>query len=282
MSTNKLEITVTPEDILDVDCWGELREFTDARIALGRTGYSVPTSEYLKFSLAHAMARDTIHTPFDRDTIAEKLTRMGLSTVNVESSAANRSIFLTRPDLGRRLSDKSRERLDAIKDKGADVLLVIGDGLSSKAVHKQAVPLIQHLLPYLNELNLTLGPVILAKQSRVALADDIAEIMHCKLVVILIGERPGLSSPDSLGAYMTYKPYWGRLESERNCISNIRPAGLSYPRAAFKLGWLIEAAFSLHKSGTALKDQSDDPAHYQLLKPLQEREIENVFPGSIS
>jgi ethanolamine ammonia-lyase small subunit len=266
---NKQEITINSEDILDVDCWGELRKFTDARIAIGRTGYSVPTSEYLKFSLAHAMARDTINTPFDRETVASKLANIGLSTVNVESSASSRSIFLTRPDLGRRLSDESRNRLSAVNAKDADVLLVIGDGLSSKAVHKQAVPLIQNLLPYLDELKLTLGPVILAKQSRVALADDIAEIMHCKLVVILIGERPGLSSPDSLGVYMTYKPYWGRLESERNCISNIRPAGLSYSRAAFKLAWLIEAAFSLHKSGTQLKDQSDDPSCYRLLKPHQ-------------
>jgi ethanolamine ammonia-lyase small subunit len=269
---NKQDITVKSEDIIDADCWGELREFTDARIALGRTGYSVPTSEYLKFSLAHAMARDTINTPFDRDMLASKLSKMGLSTIYVESSASSRSVFLTRPDLGRRLSEESRDRLRAMSDKEADVLLVIGDGLSSKAVHKQAAPLIQHLLPYLNELNLTLGPVILARQSRVALADDIAEIMHCKLVVILIGERPGLSSPDSLGAYMTYKPYWGRLESERNCISNIRPAGLSYSRAAFKLAWLIEAAFSMHKSGTALKDQSDDPSCYRLLKPHQKLE----------
>jgi len=269
---NKQDITVKSEDIIDADCWGELREFTDARIALGRTGYSVPTSEYLKFSLAHAMARDTINTPFDRDMLASKLSKMGLSTIYVESSASSRSVFLTRPDLGRRLSEESRDRLRAMSDKEADVLFVIGDGLSSKAVHKQAAPLIQHLLPYLNELNLTLGPVILARQSRVALADDIAEIMHCKLVVILIGERPGLSSPDSLGAYMTYKPYWGRLESERNCISNIRPAGLSYSRAAFKLAWLIEAAFSMHKSGTALKDQSDDPSCYRLLKPHQKLE----------
>lgn len=272
MNTNEQEITVNAENILDVDCWGELREFTDARIALGRTGYSVPTSEYLKFSLAHAMARDSIHTPFDRDMVAAKLDKIGLSSVKVESSASNRSIYLTRPDLGRRLSEESRDRLKEMSDKDADVLMVIGDGLSSKAVHKQAVPLVQHLLPYLNELNLTLGPVILAKQSRVALADDIAEIMHCKLVVILIGERPGLSSPDSLGVYMTYKPYWGRLESERNCISNIRPAGLSYSRAAFKLAWLIEAAFSMHKSGTALKDQSDDPSCYRLLKPHQNLE----------
>jgi ethanolamine ammonia-lyase small subunit len=260
-------IEVDCKNIIERDCWGELKSFTDARIALGRTGYSMPTDEYLKFSLAHARARDTIHTPFDRDKVKGKLENMGLDTICVESSAPDRSVFLTRPDLGRRLSDKSREKLKKMDYPGADVLLVIGDGLSSKAVHKQAVPLIQHLLPYLGELNLSVGPVVLAEQSRVALADDIAEQMHCKLVASLIGERPGLSSPDSLGVYMTYKPYWGRLESERNCISNIRPAGLSYQKAAFKLAWLIEAAFDMKKSGTALKDQSDDPSCYRLLKP---------------
>ena len=151
--------------------------------------------------------------------------------------------------------------------KGADVLIVIGDGLSSKAVHKQAVPLIREFLPYMQELGMSVGPVVLAKESRVALGDDIAEEMHCGLVAMLIGERPGLSSPDSLGVYMTYKPFVGRLESERNCISNIRPEGLSYERAAFKLAWLVEMAYEKNVSGTALKDRSDNPDCYHILKP---------------
>lgn len=151
---------------------------------------------------------------------------------------------------------------------GTDILIVIGDGLSSKAVHKQAVPLIRQFLPYLKALKLHIGPIVLASQCRVALGDDIAERMHCKLVVMMIGERPGLSSPDSLGVYITYQPYWGRLESERNCISNIRPEGLSYERAAFKLAWLIDAAFYQQATGTQLKDLSEDPAQHQRISPI--------------
>lgn len=260
-------LAMKPSHLREEDPWQELKKFTDARIALGRTGCSVLTKDYLEFSLAHARARDTIKMPFDRVHIANELHQMGLETLFVESQAMSRDIFIRRPDLGRRLSDQSRGMLRKMKYPGADVLLVIGDGLSSKAVHKQAVPLIQRFLPYMKELGLSVGPVVLAKQSRVALGDDIAEEMHCGLVAILIGERPGLSSPDSLGVYMTYKPYFGRLESERNCISNIRPEGLSYQKAAFKLAWLVEAAFDRQKSGTALKDESDDPSCYRLLKP---------------
>lgn len=262
-----ITVDVTTDDIHEADCWAALKQFTDARIALGRTGCSLLTDEYLRFSLAHARARDTIHTPFDSETVAKRLHQMGLETLEVESQAANRATFLTRPDLGRRLSARSRQMLTDMNYEGSDVLLVIGDGLSSKAVHKQAVPLIQQFLPYMEELGMSVGPVVLAHQSRVALGDDIAELMHCRLVAILIGERPGLSSPDSLGVYMTYHPFWGRLESERNCISNIRPEGLTYDRAAFKLAWLIEKAYAIDKSGTALKDMSDDPTCYLSLRP---------------
>lgn len=251
------------------DPWGWLKEFTDARIALGRTGSSMLTKDWQAFSLAHARARDSIKTPFDRDIVRGKLERMGLDTLYVESSASNREVFILRPDLGRVLSEQSASRLDEINYPGADVLLVIGDGLSSKAVHKQAVPLIAEFLPYMEKLGLTVGPIVLAQQSRVALGDDIAERLHCKLVAILIGERPGLSSPDSLGVYITYKPFKGRLESERNCISNIRPEGLVYEKAAFKLAWLIEAAFDIGSTGTMLKDQSDDPSQYRLLRPMK-------------
>lgn len=270
-------ITVKAENIRENDCWEKLKSYTDARIAMGRTGCSILTDDYLKFSLAHAKARDSIKMPFDRDRIGKELHAMGLDTINVESSAANRELYLCRPDFGRRLSEKSKSMLDELNYPGADVLLVIGDGLSSKAVHKQAVPFIRQFLPYMAELGMTVGPVVLAKESRVALGDDIAERMHCRLVAILIGERPGLSSPDSLGVYMTYKPYWGRMESERNCISNIRPEGLSYGKAAFKLAWLIENAYNMKKSGTALKDQSDDPLHYLTLKPhINDTDILNI------
>lgn len=270
-------LTVKAENIRENDCWEKLKSYTDARIALGRTGCSILTNDYLAFSLAHAKARDSIKMPFDRDRIGKELRAMGLETINVESSAVNREIYLCRPDFGRRLSERSKLSLDELNYQGADVLLVIGDGLSSKAVHKQAVPFIRQFLPYMEELGMTVGPVVLAKESRVALGDDIAERMHCGLVATLIGERPGLSSPDSLGVYMTYKPYCGRMESERNCISNIRPEGLSYGKAAFKLAWLIENAYNMKKSGTALKDQSDDIQHYLTLKPhIKDSDMLNI------
>lgn len=260
-------LTIKEAGFIELDPWTDLKQYTDARIALGRTGCSILTKDHLEFSLAHAKARDTIYQKFERERVSEQLRNMGLDTLYVTSQAENRNIFLKRPDMGRKLSDESRNKLKELNYNGADVLLVIGDGLSSKAVNKQAVPLIKQFLPYMKELNLTVGPVVLAKGSRVALGDDIAECMHCKLVATLIGERPGLSSPDSLGVYITYKPYAGILESERNCISNIRPEGLSYNKAAFKMAWLIETAFYIQKTGTALKDQSDDPTHYRILKP---------------
>lgn len=266
MDRNDL-ITIETKDTQRRDPWTDLKQFTDARIAIGRTGCSILTDEYLKFSLAHARACDTIKMPFDRQMVRKRLEDMGLDVVFAESAATNRDVFIRRPDLGRKLGEVSRERLKKMKYPGADVLIVIGDGLSSKAVHKQAVPLIRNFLPYMKELGLSVGPIVLAKQSRVALGDDIAEVMNCGLVAMLIGERPGLSSPDSLGVYMTYKPYAGRLESERNCISNIRPEGLSYERAAFKLAWLVETAYDRGISGTALKDKSDDPNEYHILKP---------------
>jgi ethanolamine ammonia-lyase small subunit len=272
----KSEISIRPQHLEEDDCWTWLRQFTDARIALGRTGSSVLTNDNLKFRLAHARARDSIKMPFEASLIAEKLEKLGLHSLEVDSKATTREIFITRPDLGRRLSDESRARLKAMHYPGCDVLLVIADGLSSKAVHRQAVPLIEHLLPYLHDLQLTLGPVVLAHQSRVALADDIAELMNVKLVASLIGERPGLSSPDSLSVYMTYKPYVGRMDSERNCISNIRPEGLNYDAAAFKLAWLISTAFDRRVGGTALKDESDDPSKYGKLGALREKYYHDI------
>jgi ethanolamine ammonia-lyase small subunit len=224
------------------DAWNPLREFTDARIALGRSGASLPTREVLNFGLAHARARDAIHRPFDSEQLAP-LAEMGLSSLTVRSAAGDRHIYLNRPDLGRRLDEASRADLAASGVRPADLLLVIGDGLSSYAVHRQALPLIRALLPYLHTLGISLAPVVLAHQSRVALGDDIGETLKARAVAILIGERPGLSSPDSLGVYLTWQPHRQRLESERNCISNIRPDGLSYDAAAFKLAWLLEQAF---------------------------------------
>lgn len=250
------------------DSWRLLREFTDARIALGRSGASLPTDEVLKFGLAHAQARDAIHQPFQSDALISELEALDLSTLTVHSAATDRHCYLKRPDLGRRLSDESRDSLSGYTQKGDDLVIVIGDGLSSHAVHRQAAPLVRALLPYLGELGLSLGPVVLAHQSRVALGDEIGELLNSKAVVILIGERPGLSSPDSLGVYLTWKPERQRLESDRNCISNVRPAGLNYDAAAFKLAWLLEQAFLRRLTGVRLKDESDNPALHQRVKPL--------------
>lgn len=249
------------------DAWKALNEFTDARIALGRSGASLPTAEVLKFGLAHAQARDAIHQPFDSDTLAAQLAALDLETLTVHSQATDRAVYLNRPDLGRRLDEPSREMLTARRASPHDVLLVIGDGLSSHAVHRQAVPLVKALLPFLATLGLSTGPVVLAHQSRVALGDDIGECLNSKAVAILIGERPGLSSPDSLGVYLTWKPERARIESERNCISNIRPEGLGYDAAAFKLAWLLEQAFLRRLTGVGLKDESDNPALWDRVRP---------------
>lgn len=249
------------------DAWKALNQFTDARIALGRSGASLPTAEVLKFGLAHAQARDAIHQPFDSDTLAEQLAALDLETLTVHSQATDRPVYLNRPDLGRRLDEPSRERLTARRATPHDVLLVIGDGLSSHAVQRQAVPLVRALLPFLATLGLSTGPVVLAHQSRVALGDDIGECLNSKAVAMLIGERPGLSSPDSLGVYLTWKPERARIESERNCISNIRPEGLGYDAAAFKLAWLLEQAFLRRLTGVNLKDESDNPALWDKIRP---------------
>lgn len=249
------------------DAWDLLRQFTDARIALGRSGASLPTREVLKFGLAHAQARDAIHQPFDSERLRGELEALGLETLTVHSAAADRDTYLHRPDLGRRLDEESRALL-ARRKGNADLLLVIGDGLSSHAVHRQSVGLIRALLPYIETLGLTLAPVALAHQSRVALGDDIGEALGAKAVAILIGERPGLSSPDSLGVYLTWKPERSRIESERNCISNIRPEGLPWEAAAFKLAWLLEQAFLRRLTGVKLKDESDNPALHSKVRPL--------------
>lgn len=248
------------------DSWELLRQFTDARIALGRSGASLPTDEVLKFGLAHAQARDAIHQPFDSEQLRTALEALGLATLIVHSAAPDRATYLHRPDLGRRLDDESRAMLSARK-RDADLLLVIGDGLSSHAVHRQSVGFIRALLPYIDTLGLSLAPVVLAHQSRVALGDDIGEALGARAVAILIGERPGLSSPDSLGVYLTWQPQRTRIESERNCISNIRPEGLPWEAAAFKLAWLLEQAFLRRLTGVKLKDESDNPALHGVVKP---------------
>ncbi len=241
------------------DPWAALRARTPARIAIGRSGASLPTREVLAFSLAHAQARDAVHTPFDAKATADAVESLGLSTLQVDSAATDRATYLRRPDLGRRLADGSRTAL-AMSRAAVDLAIVVADGLSSTAVHAHAAPLIAALLPRVRADGRSLAPVIIASQARVALGDEIGELMRARLVLLLVGERPGLSSPDSLGAYLTFEPRVGRTDAERNCVSNIRAEGLSYDQAAFKLAWLMREALRLSATGVALKDESDTAA----------------------
>jgi ethanolamine ammonia-lyase small subunit len=245
-------------DLIEQNPWAELRRFTSARIALGRVGNSLPTDELLRFGVAHAQARDAVHQPFEPARIATDLRSIGLDSVLVHSAIPDRAHYLRRPDLGRRLDENSRAVLDAARSEASPHLaIVIGDGLSSRAVHDHAVPLIGPLLSALGSDQWLLAPIVIAQQSRVALGDEIGERLGAQIVAILIGERPGLSSPDSLGIYVTYAPKVGRTDAERNCISNVRPHGLSYEQAARRLLFLLDAARRLRLTGVRLKDDSD-------------------------
>ncbi len=242
------------------DPWLALRRFTAARIALGRSGASLPTREVLAFGLAHARARDAVHRRLDPATVDAALAAAGMApAIRVHSAASDRAEYLRRPDAGRRLDDASRTRLTAAAARDAfDLVLVVADGLSALAAESHAVPVIAALRPLL--AGWRLGPTVLARQARVALGDEIGALLGARQVVMLIGERPGLSSPDSLGLYLTFDPRPGRTDAERNCISNVRPEGLDYALAAARLAHLLTGARALGKSGVALKDDSAPPA----------------------
>ncbi|MFG1183327.1 ethanolamine ammonia-lyase subunit EutC [Xanthobacter aminoxidans] len=239
------------------DPWSKLSRHTPARIALGRTGASLPTEEVLRFALAHAQARDAVHTPFDAARVEEEVRGLGFSTLRAESAAQARDVYLRRPDLGRRLSDESRTRLAQAAGEPVDLALVVADGLSSAAVHAHTLPFLAALKARITDAGWTTAPVVIASQARVALGDEVGHLLKARTVVLLVGERPGLSSPDSLGLYLTYNPKPGRSDAERNCISNVRPEGLAYDLAAFKLAWHIREAFARQITGVELKDESD-------------------------
>jgi ethanolamine ammonia-lyase small subunit len=243
---------------VSADPWAELRRYTAARLALGRTGASLPTAEVLRFGLAHARARDAVHEALDLPALAARIAALGVDTLQVASAAPDRATYLMRPDLGRRLAAADAQHLAAhaaAAPGGCDLLLMVGDGLSSLAVERHAVPTLERLLGARPE-GWTLGPVVVARQCRVALADEAGQILGARMVAILIGERPGLSAPDSLGIYLTHAPRVGRSDAERNCISNIRAECLGYADAARRLWWLCGAARRLGHSGVALKDES--------------------------
>jgi ethanolamine ammonia-lyase small subunit len=238
------------------DRWAALAAMTPARIALGRAGASLPTRAVLAFALDHARARDAVHIPFDAAFVAAQIEALGFETLDVASAAPDRASYLRRPDLGRRLSPEGRAELERQPRSDPDVALVVADGLSSTAVHAHAAPLLAALKPHFAARQWRVGPVVLAHQGRVALGDEIGERLGARFVVLLVGERPGLSAADSLGAYLTYAPRVGRLDAERNCISNIRPAGLGYEDAAFRIAWHVAASLERGYSGVALKDES--------------------------
>jgi ethanolamine ammonia-lyase small subunit len=258
-------------EIESSDVWLQLRRFTPARIGLGRVGGSVPTRALLDFQLAHARARDAVRAGFDAEAMVCELQGVGFGeAVRVASKARDRMEYLLRPDLGRALDEASRVRLreflnspsgeDRARNGAAkissDVVVVIGDGLSGVAPARHAVPLLGELPQALRD-NVT---VVVANQARVALGDEIGEILGAQVVLVLIGERPGLSSPDSLGIYLTWGPRVGLTDAERNCISNVRPEGLGYREAARRLEYLLGEARRLKHSGVALKDDSGDAA----------------------
>jgi ethanolamine ammonia-lyase small subunit len=236
--------------------WSALRRYTEARIGLGRAGAALPIKEVLQFAMAHARARDAVTTPIDWRPIEERLHELGQKFLRVESAAADRDIYLRRPDLGRRLNPRSRERLVAAARPTPDLLIVIADGLSSTGVAANAPDVVAALLPMAKKAEWSIAPIALASEARVALGDDIGEILGARAVLVLIGERPGLSSPDSLGAYLTYAPRVGCTDAERNCVSNIRTGGLTATEAAHKIHWLLREAFRRRLTGVALKDES--------------------------
>ncbi|MGE0099899.1 MAG: ethanolamine ammonia-lyase subunit EutC [Hydrogenophaga sp.] len=242
--------------------WSGLRRFTDARIALGRAGNSLPTAAHLAFQLAHAQARDAVHLAFDPAGLAVELHTLGLQTMRLHSAAPDRATYLQRPDLGRRLADASRQSLCGLPrpKPSPDLAFVIADGLSPLAVMRHAATLMAELLYRLRadpRQDWRIAPVALVTQGRVAIGDEIGERLQARTVVVLIGERPGLSSPDSLGIYFTWAPRVGRTDAERNCISNVRDAGLTPARAAERLHTLLALARQREQSGIGLKDETD-------------------------
>ncbi|PKO52240.1 MAG: ethanolamine ammonia-lyase [Betaproteobacteria bacterium HGW-Betaproteobacteria-20] len=239
------------------DPWQQLKTFTRARIAIGRVGSSLPTKEVLDFGLAHAMARDAVHLALDIDALVADIKAQQFTTVQVKSMAPDRASYLLRPDWGRRLHEQSLLRLQNLSQaKPIDFLIVVGDGLSSLAVARHVAPLLAEIRNHLPG-NWHTGPVVIASQARVAIGDEIGQALNARMVAMLIGERPGLSSPDSLGIYLTYNPKAGLSDADRNCISNVRPEGLQYAAAAKKLLWLAKEAMRLKVTGVALKDESD-------------------------
>ena len=241
------------------DPWDHLRQHTPARIALGRTGVSLPTRELLDFALAHAQARDAIHLPLDTDALCASLQQQGWpAPLLLHSQARDRHEYLLRPDLGRRLDAASVERLGAVAAERPDLVLVLGDGLSALGIQQHGAALLGAIRRALDPA-LRVGPLVVVRQARVAVADEVGERLGAAAVAMVVGERPGLSSPDSVGIYLTHAPRVGCSDAQRNCISNVRPAGQDLDTAARRLAWLLGESRRLGLSGVGLKDHSGLP-----------------------
>ncbi|MDR7270643.1 ethanolamine ammonia-lyase small subunit [Pelomonas saccharophila] len=241
--------------------WARLRRYTAARIGLGRAGVSVPTAAHLAFQQAHAEARDAVHAPLDVNALLDGLRALGEAPLQVQSRATDRAAYLQRPDLGRRLDEVDARALQALNASPVDLAFVLADGLSALALQRQALPLFMALRERLvQEGGWTWAPPVVATQARVALGDEVGELLKARCVVVLIGERPGLSAPDSLGIYFSWAPHLGLVDAERNCISNVRPQGLAPAAAAAKLHALLRLARTRRLSGIALKDEEDERA----------------------
>ncbi|MDR7095373.1 ethanolamine ammonia-lyase subunit EutC [Hydrogenophaga laconesensis] len=263
MSARGLPVDGPPVNgpMVPVDPWVDLRRHTPARIALGRAGNSLPTDELLRFSAAHARARDAVHVALDTGSLAAALTDVGWPPVLVASQAPSRQAYLRRPDQGRRLRDEDLQRLRDMATSPVDLVVVIGDGLSALAVQSHALEVLTSLHKALaasidDAGPLDCAPLVVATQARVALADDVGAALQARLALILVGERPGLSAADSLGAYLTLDPRVGRTDAERNCVSNIRPEGLVPQAAGQRLAWLVREALRRGLTGVGLKDNS--------------------------
>lgn len=249
------------------DPWQKLRQLTRARIALGHAGTSLPTQAHLDFQFAHARARDAVHRRLELQPLCARLRQRGGDVVALRSAAADRSIYLQRPDLGRRLDQASRQTLLARGEERRgeyDAVFVIADGLSAIAIEENAAAFLDTMLPLLEEGKWRLAPLVVVEQGRVAVGDEVGQLLGAQMAVVLIGERPGLSAADGMGIYLTYRPVVGTTDARRNCISNVRQEGLSRDPAAQKLFYLMSEARRRKLTGVALKDEAAAPAPQSL------------------
>jgi len=242
----------------DDPSWAGLRQLTAARIGLRRTGASLATAPLLDFRLAHAQARDAVHEALDAARLSAQIASLGVAVLTVASAAGNRQRYLMRPDLGRRLAPGAEAPLTS-HTGSYDIAFVIADGLSARAVQTHAHPVLAGSLTVLQTEGWRIAPLVIAHEGRVAIGDAVATLLGADCVAVLIGERPGLTAPHSMGAYVTWRPRAGTTDADRNCISNIRPEGIDYAAAAAKAAHLLGAMRRRQTSGVALKDDSDRP-----------------------